>query len=78
MEIVRKKNIRRKGNRLVIDLPPSFEATEVDVLVFPSHVQANEQMQPENMSDFLSQLPDMSDEVLKEIDEKRKHLQGWI
>jgi hypothetical protein len=77
METLTKKNIRRKGNQLIIELPESFHATEVDVLVYPSQVE-NEGSKSASMSDYLAGWPEMTDSDLKYIEEKRKHLQAWI
>ena len=77
METLTKKNIRRKGNQLIIELPESFHATEVDVLVYPSQVE-HEGPKPVSMSDYLAGWPDLSDSDLNYIEEKRKHFKEWI
>ena len=77
METLTKKNIRREGNQVIIELPESFHATQVDVLVYPSQVE--EKGSPSSsMSDYLAEWPDLPDNDLKYIEEKRKHLQAWI
>ncbi len=77
METLTKKNIKRKGNQLIIELPDSFEATEVDVLVYPS--QADDRgSKAASMSEYLADWPNLPEKDLKYIEEKRKHLQAWI
>jgi hypothetical protein len=50
MEAIRKKNIKRTGKQLIIDLPEDFKAEEVDVIVWPSQ---DEELQPAENSKSL-------------------------
>ncbi len=77
METLTKKNIRRNGNQVIIELPESFHANEVDVLVYPSQVE-DKDSKSLSMSDYLAGWPDMPDSDLNYIEEKRKHFQAWI
>lgn len=74
MEAIKKTRIKRSGNQLIVTLPDSFTAEEVDVLIWPS----NEDVAPsKNVSEDLLQWPEMTDEELALINEKRKHLNAW-
>lgn len=77
MEILTKKNVRRDGNLLIIELPESFVATELDVMVYPSLGSSNRNSDS-NISDFLASLPEISEQDIHFIEEKRKHLNLWI
>ncbi len=41
MEAIRKKNVKRIGKHVTVELPDSFKANEVDVIIMPS-VEENE------------------------------------
>ncbi len=77
METLTKKNIKRNGNQLIIELPESFHAKEVDVLVYPSQKEEDD-LKIAPMSEYLLSWPDMDERDFKHIEDKRKHLQAWI
>jgi len=75
MEAIKKTRIKRSGNQLIVTLPDTFVAEEVDVLIWPS---AEEPLVPlKNLSEDLLQWPEMTDKELSLINEKRKHLNAW-
>jgi hypothetical protein len=75
MEAIKQSRIKRKGKELVLILPDSFTAEEVDVLIWPS----NEGFENVNkdLSAELLKWPEMTDEELSVINEKRKHLDAY-
>jgi hypothetical protein len=75
MEAIKKARIKRSGNKLIVTLPDSFVAEEVDVLIWPS----NEEQGPtqNSLSDDLLQWAEMTDEELSAITEKKQHLNAW-
>ena len=75
MEAVKKTRIKRSGNQLILTLPDTFTAEKVDVLIWPSNEDAGAPSQ--NLSADLLQWPEMTDEELSLINEKRKHLNAW-
>ena len=80
MEAIRKSRIRRKGNEIVVQLPDSFTANEVDVIVWASDNAIDENKETANInsfSEYLLNWPEMSDEELQSIEEKRKQLNQW-
>ena len=80
MEAIRKSRIRRKGNEIVVQLPDSFTANEVDVIVWASDNAIDENKETANInsfSEYLLNWPEMSDEELQSIEEKRKQLNKW-
>ena len=80
MEAVRKSRIRRRGNEIVVQLPDSFTANEVDVIVWASDNAADENKETDNInsfSEYLLNWPEMTDEELQSIEEKRKQLNQW-
>ena len=75
MEAIKKTRIKRSGNQLIVTLPDTFVAEEVDVLIWPS---TEEPLAPiKSLSEDLLQWPEMTDEELSLINEKRKHLNAW-
>ena len=80
MEAIRKSRIRRKGNEIVVQLPDSFTANEVDVIVWASDNAIDENKETANInsfSEYLLNWPEMSDEELQSIEEKRNQLNKW-
>ena len=80
MEAIRKSRIRRRGNEIVVQLPDSFTASEVDVIVWASDNAADENKETDNInsfSEYLLNWPEMTDEELQSIEEKRKQLNQW-
>lgn len=75
MEALKQNSIKRDGNKIVLILPDSFTAEEVDVLIWPS--DKNNTIPDSNLSAELLSWPEMSDEELSSINEKRKHLNTW-
>ncbi len=75
MEAIKKTRIKRTGNQLILTLPDTFEAEEVDVLIWASNEEAS--LPPTNLSQDLLQWSIMTDEELSFINEKRKHLNAW-
>ena len=75
MEAIKKSRIKLKGKELVLTLPDSFTAEEVDVLIWPSNEESVELNT--NISADLLKWPEMTDEELSLINEKRKHLNSW-
>lgn len=75
MEAVKKTRIKRSGNQLILTLPDTFKAEEVDVLIWPSSEEAIQTAT--GISDDLLQWPEMTDEEFLQIAEKRKHLNAW-
>jgi hypothetical protein len=75
MEAVKKTRVKRSGNQLILTLPDTFTAEEVDVLIWPSNEDTG--AAPKNLSADLLQWPEMTDEELSLINEKRKHLNAW-
>jgi len=75
MEAIKKSRIKLKGKELVLTLPDSFTAEEVDVLIWPSNEESAELNK--NISADLLKWPEMTDEELSLINEKRKHLNSW-
>ncbi len=75
MEAIKQTRIKRTGKELILVLPDNFTADEVDILIWPS----NEGIEicEKKISDDLLQWPEMSDEELATITEKRKHLNAW-
>ncbi len=75
MEAIKQNRIKRDGNKITLILPDTFSAEEVDVLIWPS----NEKAEPndKNISPDLLSWPEMTDEELAAITEKRKHLNAW-
>ena len=80
MEAVRKSRIRRRGNEIVVQLPDSFTANEVDVIVWASDNAIDENKETANInsfSEYLLNWPEMTDEELQSIEEKRNQLNKW-
>ena len=75
MEAVKKTRIKRNGNQLILTLPDTFKAEEVDVLIWPSGEESSQTAK--TISDDLLQWPEMTDEEFSRISEKRKHLNAW-
>ena len=75
MEAIKQSHIKRNGNELVLILPDSFKAEEVDVLIWPSNDVPSDLNK--SMSADLLKWPEISDEELSLINEKRKHLNSW-
>ena len=75
MEAIKKTRIKRSGNELILTLPESFTAEEVDVLIWPSNEGTAAPVN--NVSADLLQWPEMTDEELSLISEKRQHLNAW-
>ena len=75
MEAIKQTRIKRSGNQLLVTLPDTFKAEEVDVLIWAS----NEEVSPPatNISEDLLLWPEMTDEELSLINEKRQHLNAW-
>ncbi len=75
MEAIKQSRVKRDGNKITLILPDTFSAEEVDVLIWPS----NEETEPndKNISSELLGWPEMTDEELAVITEKRKHLNAW-
>ncbi len=75
MEAIKQSRIRRKGKELILILPDSFTAEEVDVIIWPS---SEDPIDTSNsVSADLLNWPEMTDEELSFITEKRKHLNAW-
>ena len=80
MEAIRKSRIRRRGNEIVVQLPDSFTANEVDVIVWASDTATDENKETANTNAFREYLlnwPEMTDEELQSIEEKRNQLNKW-
>lgn len=75
MEAIKKTRIKRSGNEILVTLPDSFKAEEVDVLIWPSDEESTNVVK--NLSADLLAWPEMTDEELALINEKRKHLNAW-
>jgi hypothetical protein len=75
MEAIKRTHVKRKGNELVLILPDSFTAAEVDVLIWPSDEEIEKPN--ESISADLLKWPEMTDEEFSSINEKRKHLNEW-
>ena len=75
MEAIKKTRLKRSGNQLLVTLPDTFKAEEVDVLIWAS----NEEVSPPatNISEDLLLWPEMTDEEFSLINEKRQHLDAW-
>jgi hypothetical protein len=59
MEAIRKKNVKRIGKHVTVELPDSFKAKEVDVIILPS-TEENE-----NLVDIESWRKSLHDEFSK-------------
>ena len=75
MEAIKKTRIKRSGNQLLVTLPDTFKAEEVDVLIWASNEEAT--IPQTNLSEELLLWSDMTDEELSFINEKRQHLNAW-
>ena len=75
MEAIKKTRIKRTGNQLLVTLPDTFKAEEVDVLIWASNEEASPPAT--NISEDLLLWPEMTDEELSLINEKRQHLNAW-
>ena len=75
MEAIKRTRIKRNGNLLTVTLPDTFKAEEVDILIWPSAEEAFSCAK--NVSEDLLQWPEMTDEELSLINEKRQHLNAW-
>ena len=75
MEAIKRTHVKRNGKELIVILPESFTAAEVDVLIWPSDEETEKPN--ENISPGLLKWPQMTDEEFSSIVEKRKHLNAW-
>lgn len=75
MEAIKRTRIKRNGNELIVTLPDTFKAEEVDILIWPSAEEGYSATK--NVSEDLLQWPEMTDEELSLINEKRQHLNAW-
>lgn len=75
MEAIKKTRIKRSGNQLIVTLPDTFKAEEVDILIWPSNEEVP--APAKSLSEDLLQWPEMTDEELSLIHEKRQHLNAW-
>ncbi len=75
METIKQTRVKRNGNKLILTLPETFKAEEVDVLIWPSDKE--NALTNESLSNHLLEWPQMSDEELSYINEKRRHLNAW-
>ncbi len=75
MEAIKKTRIKRSGNKIIVTLPDTFKAEEVDVLVWPSNEENTDVIK--SLSADLLAWPEMTDQELALINEKRKHLNAW-
>jgi hypothetical protein len=74
MEAIKKNRIRRNGGQLVVDLPDSFKADIVDVIIFASEVDTE-------MERSITKIADLPRMVLEpmteyEIDKQLKELRN--
>ena len=72
MEAIKKTRIKRTGNQLLVTLPDTFKAEEVDVLIWASNEEAT--TPATNISEDLLLWSEMTDEELSLINEKRQYL----
>ncbi|MEO6547734.1 MAG: hypothetical protein ABIN94_07025 [Ferruginibacter sp.] len=77
MEAIKQSHLKRTGNKLIITIPDSFAAEEVDVLIWPSEKSSESVKSVLPLSEQLLNWPEMTDEELNLIEEKRKHLNSW-
>ncbi|HRJ30824.1 MAG TPA: hypothetical protein PLV21_15340 [Cyclobacteriaceae bacterium] len=42
MEAIRRKKVKRIGKKIIIELPDSFKANEVDLIIWPSQEEKTE------------------------------------
>ncbi len=75
MEAIKKTHIKCTGNQLTLTLPETFKAEEVDVLIWASNEETPRPAT--NRSEDLFLWPDMTDDELLLINEKRQHLNAW-
>ncbi len=75
MEAIKKTRVKRNGNKITLTLPDSFTAEEVDVLIWPSNDTTETPVK--RMREDLLNWPEMTDEELTLINEKKKHLNAW-
>jgi hypothetical protein len=77
MEAIKQSHIKRTGNKLILTIPDSFSAEEVDVLIWPSETAKENSKNTNLISEQLLQWPVMTDEEFQFIEEKRKHFNEW-
>ncbi len=64
-----------KNGKITIDVPPDFEAEEVEVIILP--VEESLKSKRERLKKLLLSAPTLSKEELKEFEEVRKWLNQW-
>lgn len=70
-----KQHSKIKNGKITIDVPPDFEAEEVEVIILP--VEESLQAKRERLKKLLLSAPTLTEEELKEFEEVRKWLNQW-
>lgn len=71
-----KQHSKIKNGKITIDVPPDFEAEEVEVIVLPLNMQAKKP-DKQKLLELLLNGPTLSEEEIAEIENVRKWLNEW-